>query len=175
MVAASDVWNTPTLAIVNVLKAEGEIEGLEFIPPRTLNLWCSMKDSGVWTYDLSIRQYIVRTLHENGGKLMAGTDANNPYVVPGFSLHNELEYLAVAGLTPYEVLKTATTNPAEFLGQSDALGTIEVGKTADVILLTKNPLENISHTKTLAGTMIRGTWLPMEELEEELEKLRYKY
>lgn len=175
LVATSNVWNTPTLAIVNVLKAEGEIEGLEFIPPRTLNLWRNMKDSGVWTYDLSIRQYMVRTLHEKGGKIMAGTDANNPYVVPGFSLHNELAYLAEAGLSPYEVLQTATINPAEFLGQADKLGTIEVGKVADVVLLTENPLKDISHTKTLAGTMIRGTWLPMEELEEELEKLRYKY
>lgn len=112
---------------------------MEFVPPRTLNLWRNMKDSGVWTCDLSIRQYMVRGLHEKGGKIMAGTDANNPYVVPGFSLHNELEYLAEAGLTPYEVLKTATVNPAEFLEQSDTLATIEVGKVADVILLDENP------------------------------------
>ena len=175
LLADHNVWSTPTLAIVNVMKAEGEIDGLEFIPPRTLNLWRNRKDSGVWTYDLSIRQRIVRNLHEKGGRIMAGTDANNPYVVPGFSLHNELTYLAEAGLSPYQVLQTATTNPAEFLGQQGKLGTLEVGKEADVILLTHNPLEDITNTRTIAGTMSRGRWLPQDWIEEELEKVRYKY
>ena len=53
--------------------------------------------------------------------------------------------------------------------------TTEVGKDADLILLTENPLEDIKNVRTLAGTMVRGTWLPIEELQKELDKLRYKY
>jgi len=124
---------------------------------------------------LEKRQYIVGMIHEKGGKLLAGTDANNPFIVPGFSLHSELEYLAGVGLTPYEALKTATYNPAEFLGQLDKFGTVEEGKEADLILLSKNPLEDIKNTRTLEGTMVRGVWLTKESLQGELEKLKESY
>ena len=175
MVVENHVWNTPTLAIVNVLKEEEEIQGLAYVPPRTLNLWRNMKREGVFLYNLDIRQSMVGTIHEIGGMLMTGTDANNPYVVPGFSLHDELEYLVGAGLTPFEALRAATYNPAMFLNQSNKWGTVEEGKEADLILLLENPLEDIRNSRTLTGTMIRGKWLSEEWLEEELEKLRYKY
>lgn len=134
-----------------------------------------MKRMGKYAFDLEKLQYIVRTIHEKGGKLLAGTDANNPFVVPGFSLHSELEYLAGAGLTPYDTLKTATYNPAEFLGQLEKFGTVEEGKEADLILLSKNPLEDIKNTRALEGTMVRGVWLTNEKLQEELEKLKESY
>ncbi|QUH21228.1 amidohydrolase family protein [Alkaliphilus sp. B6464] len=175
MTVGNNVWNTPTLAIIHILKMENEIEGLEYINPEVTRAWRHMKRIGRYAFDLEKRQYIVRTIHEKGGKLLAGTDANNPFVVPGFSLHSELEYLAGAGLTPYEVLKTATYNSAEFLGQLDKFGTVEEGKEADLILLSKNPLEDIKNTRTLEGTMVRGIWLTNERLQGELDKLKESY
>jgi cytosine/adenosine deaminase-related metal-dependent hydrolase len=68
---------------------------------------------------------IVVLMHRTGVRLLAGTDAPNPYVFPGFSLHEELELLVQAGLTPLEALQTATVNPAKFLGKEQELGTIE--------------------------------------------------
>ncbi|KAB3534384.1 amidohydrolase family protein [Alkaliphilus pronyensis] len=175
MTVENNVWNTPTLAIIHILKEENEIEGLEYINPETIEIWRNIRLSLKYDIDLETGQNFVRIIHEKGGKLLAGTDANNPFVVPGFSLHSELEYLAGAGLTPYEVLKTVTYNPAEFLGQLDKLGTVEEGKKADLILLSKNPLVDVKNTRTLEGTMVRGVWLTNESLQEELKKLRESY
>lgn len=175
MTVANNVWNTPTLVILHRLKEEHEIEGLEYIKPETIKTWRNMKQNGNYVLELEKRQRIVRMIHQKGGKLLAGTDANNPFVVPGFSLHSELEYFVGAGLIPFEALKTATYNPAEFLGQLDKLGTVEVGKEADLILLFKNPLEDIKNTRTIVGTMSRGVWLTIESLQGELEKLKDRY
>lgn len=175
MTAENNVWNTPTLSIFNIYKEENDIEGLEYIDPRKIEMWRRRKPDDEYKNYLEIRQNFIRTIHEKGGKLLAGTDANNPFVVPGFSLHSELEYLADAGLTPYEVLKTATYNPAEFLGQLDKFGTVEEGKEADLILLSKNPLEDIKNTRNIEGTMARGVWLTNERLQQELEKLKESY
>lgn len=178
MTAENNVWNTPTLAIANIIKEESEIEGLEYVHPNIIKGWNDMKLAA--NYELFIdsldkRQNLVKIIHQAGGRILAGTDANNPFVIPGFSLHDELEYLAGAGLTPYEVLKTATYNPAEFLEQLDKYGTIEEGKFADLILLSENPLEDVRNTKKLEGTMIRGIWFDRESLNEKLENLKDIY
>jgi len=173
--AKNHIWNTPTLTIVDIVKEEEEVEGLEFVDPKLIRYWNRLRARGHYDFDLEIRQNIVRTIHGQGGRLLAGTDANNPFIVPGFSLHNELEYLTGAGLTPFQVLKTATYNPAEFLGKLDQLGTVEEGKEAYVILLSKNPLEDIKNTRTIEGTMIQGVWLDKELMEEELRRLEESY
>lgn len=78
---------------------------------------------------------IVGAMHRAGVKFLAGTDTPNPYVFPGFSLHDELALLVKAGFTPMEALQAATRNPAEYLGRLDSLGTIEESKIADLVLL----------------------------------------
>src|SRR5205085_10375306 len=93
---------------------------------------------------------IVGAMRRAGVRMLAGTDILNSYVFPGFSLHDELVLLVQAGLTPLEALRAATINPAEFLSLSDSLGTVERGKTADLVLLEANPLENISNTQRIS-------------------------
>ncbi len=175
LVAEHQVWNTPTLVIVDIMKEEEEVEGLEYMDPALIRYWKQLKRNGYYQFDLEIRQNMVRRINEKGGRFLAGTDANNPFIVPGFSLHNELQYLTGAGLSPYEALKSATYNPAEFLGQLDRLGTVEKGKEADLILLSENPLEDINNTRSLEGTMIQGIWLSKEMLQNELDKLKESY
>ena len=80
---------------------------------------------------------------------MAGTDVSVIRLFPGFSLHDELALLVQAGLSPGAALKTATYNPAKFLGMLDRLGTVEKGKLADLILLDANPLEDIRNTRKI--------------------------
>ena len=90
-------------------------------------------------------------------------------VLHGFAIHEELQYLVDAGLNPYQALVAATRAPAEFLGELDKFGTIEVGKQANLVLLDANPLYDISATRQIAGVVLHGIWRPKSELDEILE------
>lgn len=114
---------------------------------------------------------LTKAMLDSGVKMMAGSDAMLPLIPPGFSLHWELEELVGAGFTPYQALRTSTTNPHEFLGELDRAGTIETGKTASLVLLGKNPLEDITNTRKIEGVMVRGRWLSKEELQQGLDKV----
>ncbi len=108
----------------------------------------------------------------SGVRLLVGTDAMNTGVVPGFSAHDELADLVAAGLSPYEALRAATANAAEFLAEEGQRGTVAVGQRADLILLDANPLTDIAFTRRLAGVMLRGRWLSKDDITTMLERLR---
>jgi imidazolonepropionase-like amidohydrolase len=100
-------------------------------------------------------QELTGRLHRAGVPLLAGTDAPEPQVTPGFSLHQELELLVESGLSPAAALRCATLNNAVALRQSEHLGSIAPGKLADVVLLSANPLEDIRNTRRISA-VIRG-------------------
>jgi adenine deaminase len=114
-------------------------------------------------------------LNDAGALLMSGTDAVVPMMVPGFSLHDELDTMADVGMSPYEVLKTSTYNPALYLGELAEFGTVEIGKRADLVLLEANPLDDIANTRQIAGTMVRGRWYSRADLDVMLEKVANNY
>jgi len=93
-------------------------------------------------------------------------------VLPGISLHLELQRFVAAGFTPLEALQTATLNPAKFLGKTAEFGTVEVGKAADLVLLKANPLEDIRNTRTVVGVVEDGRYLSQAEMEAMRAKLR---
>jgi imidazolonepropionase-like amidohydrolase len=100
---------------------------------------------------------MVETLHRAGVPFMAGTDAApGVYIMPGFSLHDELANFVEAGFTPMEALQTATSNPAKFLGMEDSLGSIDSGKNADLVLLSANPLDDIGNSKKITAVIAQG-------------------
>jgi imidazolonepropionase-like amidohydrolase len=107
---------------------------------------------------------MVAAMHRAGVPFMAGTDAPNLWVIPGPSLHEELTALVLAGFTPMEALKAATSNPARFLGLFDSLGTVEEGKIADLVLLDANPLENIANTRKISAVIVAGKLITRSEL-----------
>jgi amidohydrolase family protein len=117
-------------------------------------------------------QKVVGALHRHGVPILAGTDAIGLRLPPGSSLHRELELLAGSGLSPYEVIRSATAVPAAFLKRSNEFGTIAVGQRADLLLVSANPLENLTTLKRPTGVMVRGKWLSKEELDELLERLK---
>ena len=137
------VWNCPTL---------NSIEELHISP----------HNAGI----------IISALKEAGAGLLSGTDAcaSTMYGVPGPSLHQELQRLVLAGLTPYEALETSTRNVAVFFGTLAESGTVEVGKRADLVLLDGNPLEDITNSSNIAGVMIGGRWFSHDTLAPRLAK-----
>jgi imidazolonepropionase-like amidohydrolase len=114
---------------------------------------------------------LTRAFHDKGGKLLAGSDAMMIGLFPGFALHRELEELVGAGLTPYQALRTATTNPFEYLGESDRAGTIAVGKYSDLLLVDGNPLDDVSAAAKVAGVLIQGRWLGREEIGARMRQV----
>ena len=96
-------------------------------------------------------------------------------MVPGFSLHNELETMADVGFSPYDVLMTSTYNPAHYLGELDEFGTVEAGKRADLVLLEGNPLEDIANTREIAGVMVRSRYYTRADLDLMLEAVAKDY
>jgi imidazolonepropionase-like amidohydrolase len=103
---------------------------------------------------------------------MAGTDtAPGVYIVPGFSLHDELANFVEAGLTPMEALQTATSNPARFLGMEASFGSVEPGKIADLVLLSANPLEDIGNTRKISVVVANGRLFDRAALDQALKSV----
>jgi imidazolonepropionase-like amidohydrolase len=105
-------------------------------------------------------------------ELLAGTDTGDPYTIPGASLHDELDELVRAGLTPREALEAATVAPARFLGWDEAMGTVEKGKVADLVLLDADPLDDIRNTRKIAAVFARGKHYSRKDLDAILAAVK---
>jgi imidazolonepropionase-like amidohydrolase len=132
---------------------------------------------GYGTDDLATRKKfiekeleVVQMLHKAGVEFLGGTDTPaGVYIFPGFSLHEELQRFVAAGFTPLEALQTATLNPARFFGMQSELGAVEEGKIADLVLLSANPLEDISNTQKIAGVFANGRYFYNTEIAQMLK------
>lgn len=176
--AAAKRWVCPTLCLYDVMaRITDDRAALEARPEmRTVaagtRAWWARIDPGRdshYALFSSLGRPLVRALHDAGVPLLAGTDHPNPYVVPGFALHDELDALVSAGLSRFEVLETATANPGRFLGRN--LGTIAVGQVADLLLVASNPLDDLGTLRHPEAVMIGGKWLDRERLAEMLAPL----
>jgi hypothetical protein len=110
--------------------------------------------------------------YRRGVPMLAGTDcgANNNHVIPGWSMHEELEELVKIGLKPAEVLRMATLNAAEWRNESASHGTIAPGKVADLVILKNDPLQNIQSTRVIEAVFTRGKYYPREDLDVMLQR-----
>ena len=173
---ANDTWQVPTLVVARFL---AQMERNSKKDPRPA-LARKRLGNDPWVEYCTADQFesvskstqnaldLVNAMKRAGVKFMAGTDAPNPLVVPGRSLHDELELLVQAGFTPLEALQSATRNPAEYLGRLDTLGTVEKGKIADLVLLEANPLEDIGNSRKIWAVIVNGRILLRPELDEML-------
>lgn len=185
--AKSDVWLCPTL-VATVGSISRSTEGyqpdsiIRYMPGFVIESWPPRNDSeslisrkrnneteSKW-YELSLS--LLKPMKDGGVKFLAGTDYPNPYCYPGFSLHEEMRlFVEKAGFTPLEALQTATINPAVFLNLNKELGSVDIGKKANLLLLGANPLENINNTKDIKGVIIRGKYFTTAELKDSLESV----
>ena len=97
-----------------------------------------------------------------GVRLLAGTDLGDPYIVPGYSLHDELELMVAAGVSPLKALQSATSEPAAAFGLSSTLGAVAPGQFADLLVLDGDPLQDISNTRRISVVVSNGTWVPQQ-------------
>ena len=115
---------------------------------------------------------IIRKLHESDVTIICGTDAGIGITVPGLSIHDELMFYKEAGLSNYETLKTATVNASDTHAKMSTMGTIEVGKIANLILADQNPLLNLSALQKPRLVFIKGRKLNRETLDDYEKKAR---
>jgi imidazolonepropionase-like amidohydrolase len=172
-------WHCPTLIMRNnyaVLDDKSLLNDprLSYAKPSWKKWWLPMvTGSGSMPADEWMRRKetvrrekaLVGRFHAAGVSLLAGSDDNNPFVFPGFSLHDELALLVDSGLTPMQALQTATLNPARFLNRLAAAGTIKKGKLANLILLDANPLEEIHNTTKINAVVVNGQLLDRNALD----------
>jgi Amidohydrolase family len=178
----NETWQVPTLSWWRV---QSQIDSLSASDPLLKYVPASARKDKEWNLE-QIRQstspelvtdlkramtrYIelTRGLHEAGVPIMAGTDSPDPWVFPGFSLHDELELLVEAGFTPSQALRAATYSPAEFIGKSSDYGMAEKGLVADLVLLDADPLLDIRNTRRISAVILRGKLFLRKDLDTML-------
>ncbi len=183
----SGVWNCPTMAVYKNLFVSTEEyyqflqrPNVKYVPQILRDVWIESNRSSYLAYFSALRENtfnkkLVKALHQNSANLIIGTDCINPFVVPGFSIHEELLLFVEAGLTPYETIKAGTYNAAKSLKALDEFGTIANGKRADLILTNNNPLVDVANIQDRVGVMARGNWYTAEQLNHKLDVLAQKY
>lgn len=123
----------------------------------------------------ALRMDILKTMHDAGAKVLAGTDSPVPGMYFGFSLVDELEQLQQAGLSAAEALHAATLKGARYLNREHRLGEIVVGADADLLLVDDNPLEDLQHLRAIAGVVKAGRWHSVEALQQRTESIATRY
>ena len=170
-------WVTPTLAAYRARAHVHELaatqdDRLRRIAPSFKQHWDAQvrsfsKQTAAHVQILGSRASAVRTLYQAGIPLLAGTDLGFPFVFPG-DVASELELLVEAGLSPLEALRTATINPARYLDREKELGSVDIGKVADLVLLDSNPLDDIRHVRQVRTVVLNGRLLDRAQLDAVL-------
>jgi imidazolonepropionase-like amidohydrolase len=117
-----------------------------------------------------VARRIVSAMHRAGVRIMTGTDSPMPGVYPGYALHEEMAMLVESGLSEREALRSATLAPAQFLGIAEQIGSVTVGKRADLVLLDADPLQDIRNTQKINAVLLDGRLLRRAALDEILER-----
>ncbi len=152
----------------------GSFAGSEYVSQRVLDVWKSQWAGQSDLPDAVWRSWaqLVNELNEAGVPLMVGTDLIVPGILPGFSVHEEMAIWQDAGIPPADVLRSATTVPARFLGLGKRLGTIGEGKTASMLLVRANPLEDVRNAEQLEAVFLDGRYFGYDDLAQLLVEAR---
>ncbi|WP_323758496.1 amidohydrolase family protein [Roseivirga sp.] len=182
ILSEKEIYVTPTLIIYNYLNRtmNDDKEFLDSIPQEYINpltRFIGNKQLGDYlNMDEKGKKYsaskntalseILSILHQNNVPLLLGTDSGPNLTVAGYILHSEIDLWKKAGIEDYEIIKAGTINVAKALDIHDEVGTIEVGKRADFILVDQNPLEDARNLRKLSGVFHNSGWYNSEKLKE---------
>ena len=184
------VWIVPTQSLLDRWtspKAGAEMANepeMVYISGKSRFQWRQMKDNitGSPAYSegrtrvfIELRRRLLRQMHDEGFGLLLGSDGPQVFNVPGFSIQHEMRSWAEAGIPNSAILKAGTVNVARFFGADEAYGSVSAGASADLLLLDGNPIEDIGNMRLIEGVMVRGHWLPKEEIERRLEEIAEGY
>ena len=152
----------------------GSFARSEYISQNILNIWKLQ-----WSQQDDAPDYIwknwaqmVSELNKAGMPLMVGTDLMVPGIIPGYSVHEEMVIWQEAGIAPAEVLRSATIVPSQFMGLGDRLGSVSEGKTASIVLVRANPLEDIRNAQQIEGVFLRGQFFSRKDLDRLLDEAK---
>ena len=184
VLAKNQTWQIPTMALntgfVNKPYMQPNWqESFTYLPDSINNRWNEII-KGVMNMEAPVFriQYaewmkdMIKNIHAAGIGIMAGTDTPIGFLTPGFSLHEELRVLASSGISPIDVLKTATINPAKYFNLENDLGSIKENMWADLLILNDNPLDDINNTKNINTVIKQGKLYDRAQLDEILERLK---
>lgn len=183
----NETWLSPTLIVIarvaeqtRTLDSIRNLTSFQYVHPLLQSKWLTANKHNQGTNPervarlermMDFNRRLVKAFKAAGVPIVAGTDAGSSGVVWGFSLHDEIELLVEAGLTPEEALSSATKLPATWLGIGDKVGTVAAGKHADLLLLDANPLSDITNTRKIAGVFVNGRWLERVTIDAMLSDL----
>ena len=152
----------------------GSFPRSEYISQSVMDLWKSL-----WARQGNLPDFIWRNwarmvseLHKAGVPLMVGTDLMLPGILAGYAVHEEMVIWQEAGIPPADVLRSATIVPAQFMGLGDRLGSVSEGKTASVVLVRANPLEDIRNAQQIEGVFLRGQFFSRKDLDRLLDEAK---
>jgi imidazolonepropionase-like amidohydrolase len=151
---------------------------LKYMPAATVRSWesnvkqrMSQADPETGSRVIDTRMRLLKVMQDEGVKILFGTDAPQLFSVPGFSVHREVARMVEAGLSPFDILVSATRNVGEYFANEDTFGIIAVGQRADLLVLEADPLADVSSLEKRAGVVLRGRWIPETEIQDRLEQI----
>jgi imidazolonepropionase-like amidohydrolase len=152
----------------------GYIEGYEYLSPTVIAYW-EAQMAGQDKMDQAVWQNwaeIVKELKQAGVPLMVGTDLMVPGIIPGYAVHEEMLIWQEVGIPAADILRSATLVPAQFMGLGDRLGSIDEGKTASMVLVQGNPLDDIRNARKIEGVFLRGNYFNRQDLDSLLSEAK---
>ena len=173
------VWIVPTQGLLEMFMSTATAEemrsrpGVEYMPPQMVAAWTKQRQAFIAQpgFDkqrndrfLEQRRQLLKALHDAGVDIILGSDAVQTFSVPGFSIVNEMNAMALSGMKPYDIYVTGSRNVARFFNREKEVGTIEVGKIADLVLVDADPLATVANFAKQTGTMVRGRWCARADL-----------
>ncbi len=145
---------------------------LKFVPSSIRKTWPDLKDDNTYKEQIKGIYRLTGLTTRTKVEVLAGTDTGDPWTIPGATLHDELEQLVAAGMSPHQALRAATLAPAKFFEEDDQMGSIEKGKRADMVMLDANPLDDIRNTRKIAAVFSRGKYYSRRSLDAILASVK---